>query len=278
MWRGCGRLAEPLWHSACDAGILLRLGALVVQDVLDGALAVQKHGERRDEKLLEMRGCRDRGVHDHGLVSEEVVDSYTIGGMVGNILCNAIRHVALVAEVVLRHVVGELRLKEESVAAVAIPLDQVRQAMLSLQAICDHIVAVDDGGHLAGVLAVLREAAALDVVGPPEPGVVQDHVPGVDPEHHVCLRLRRLRRPAHARDDVGHDPGVRGVARVGVFGVAPVHEHLSGLRACFQEDACDSHAVHVADLNDGGAVRSHESCVPQSQQYLVLNIQLQRFA
>mmetsp|Transcript_49014 Transcript_49014/g.136738 ORF Transcript_49014/g.136738 Transcript_49014/m.136738 type:complete len:380 (+) Transcript_49014:1091-2230(+) len=177
-----------------------------------------------------------------------------------------VTHVPGVA-VRLVHVVGKLELVEVGGARLAVPPHSVLQRVLGGEAVHGDVVAVDLHSHAARVGPASDEAAAVHVVGAPEPEVVPDDVPGVDGDHRAHARLVGPRGAAHAGEDVAEHPRVFGLPWVGA--PAPLQEGRGWARPRLQQNARHTHAVYVVGHRHG-RVRPHrdEGGEPQAEQDL----------
>jgi hypothetical protein len=81
---------------------------------------------------------------------------------------------------VRHHVVRQLTLEEERVAALSIPLHNGLKSVLCSKGIHVDIVTVYDCSVVGRVIAVFNKVSSLDMVCPPEPEVVADNSRTVD--------------------------------------------------------------------------------------------------
>eukprot|EP00443_Scrippsiella_acuminata_P004724 CAMPEP_0115349038 /NCGR_PEP_ID=MMETSP0270-20121206/95712_1 /TAXON_ID=71861 /ORGANISM="Scrippsiella trochoidea, Strain CCMP3099" /LENGTH=115 /DNA_ID=CAMNT_0002771023 /DNA_START=468 /DNA_END=812 /DNA_ORIENTATION=- len=98
------------------------LAPLLVQDVVDAALAVQEDREdvlQADASLP--LGCSEAARRAHVVVSEVGVHTRTLERVGLDMVADDITSVAVVSKVLLRHVVRELALVEEGLAVLPVP-------------------------------------------------------------------------------------------------------------------------------------------------------------
>ena len=111
---------------ALDGGI-----SIIVNNMIDLTIAIEEYGKRVGEGDSWSFWGNDaiRLINDE--VSEERVGTNSKGLMVGDIVGNLVCCVALVTVVVLGDIVWELRLVEEGLSILAVPLEEVGKGVLT---------------------------------------------------------------------------------------------------------------------------------------------------
>mmetsp|Transcript_63393 Transcript_63393/g.160434 ORF Transcript_63393/g.160434 Transcript_63393/m.160434 type:complete len:256 (+) Transcript_63393:470-1237(+) len=231
----------------------------MVQDVVDTALSIQEDSE----DVLQVDAalpfwCSEATLRLHIVVAEEGVNAGAHECMCLHMVTDDIATVAMVAKILLCHVVRQLALVEEGLAVLPIPDCLVAQGVLCKQAVHDDVVPV----HLQGVedlVPRVRDADVLGqfVVGAPEPQVIPYDVRGVDQNHLVCLHLGhgRIPVPADAAEDVIQEAGVLdNLATV----CTPLNQSVATSFSTLDHQSSNAHPLQIVLHEDQGI---HEGCI-----------------
>eukprot|EP00128_Syssomonas_multiformis_P014463 Colp12_sorted_trinity150504_noHs@20420 len=234
--------------------------------MLHSAFSTKVHSKGVVEAALKRGGAQDPRLHCHSLVTEEVVNTDTPGLVSGDVGGDNIATIALVTEVGLGDVIGELGLVEVGAATLALPKEEVVEGVLDGKTVHGDVIAGHHHPVLHWVAGLVDQRIVERVVRPPEPEVVAHHVALVHAHHDVSRHLLGVRATDTGKDIV-HEARVGGIT--GPLATAPLEERRGALGAGLQEDMRNTHTGHVGNFDHRVAVRGHKSGKAKAEENLV---------
>mmetsp|Transcript_44131 Transcript_44131/g.93915 ORF Transcript_44131/g.93915 Transcript_44131/m.93915 type:complete len:216 (+) Transcript_44131:637-1284(+) len=214
--------------------------------MLHHAVSVQKHSQRRVERVHQSIRDRDGSVTGDHVITEEVVHAHTESLVSLHPISHAIPNVPGVTPPLLVHSVRHLTLVEVRASTLASPRSQVLQGVLHCQTIHGHIIPSDVHPSLAWVIC-RGGGPSRGVIRPPQPQVVSHHIAGCDVHHGGRLHVRVPSGTSNATKHIRNHSWV--LRRTLVLSGTPLHQSRTGNRAGFQDHSRHSHTIDVTNLN-----------------------------